>query len=259
MQTLTSVVTLPLRSYLTNLLREQLAFYVEEDSLAAALQDRDLLSLGGEVVLPQLHLKPRAVEEALRLPPQFQVERCFIRELRVIPPWTSLFADPIEIRVDNVVVVVKLRSSMKAAKEHAADAIAKEIEKQKGAGARADAGAGTGAESEEEGWLGNTLQGSVIANASFYINNIAIKLETDEFTGSLCRCESLKCSHVLRSEVRLMANSPLTSGARDTVNRREQRGACARQLSLMVYQFLMIRVRCHSYRGLGSRSEPAFA
>ena len=66
MQTLTSVVTLPLRSYLTNLLREQLAFYVEEDSLAAALQDRDLLSLGGEVVLPQLHLKPRAVEEAQR-------------------------------------------------------------------------------------------------------------------------------------------------------------------------------------------------
>ena len=105
MQAVLSVATLPLRGYLTELILDQLSYYIRKDCLNA-----DQLTLGGELVLHNLELKLDVLRETLAVPLAFDISRGFIRKLSVYIPWTNLFGQPIEVTFDTILIVLRSKT-----------------------------------------------------------------------------------------------------------------------------------------------------
>ena len=90
MQAVLSVATLPLRGYLTELILEQLSYFIRKECLNV-----DQLTIGGDLVLHNLELKLDVLRETLGVPLTFDISRGFIKRLSVSVPWTNLFGQPI--------------------------------------------------------------------------------------------------------------------------------------------------------------------
>jgi hypothetical protein len=113
MQAVLSVATLPLRGYLTELILEQLSYFIRKDCLNV-----DQLTLGGNLVLYNLELRLDVLRETLGVPLTFDISRGFIKKLSVTIPWTSLFGQPIEVLIDTILIVI--RSKTEAEMKHTA-------------------------------------------------------------------------------------------------------------------------------------------
>ena len=113
MQAVLSVATLPLRGYLTELILEQLSYFIRKDSLNV-----DQLTIGGNLILYNLELKLDVLRETLGVPLTFDISRGFIKKLSVTIPWTNLFGQPIELLIDTILIVI--RSKTEAEMKHTA-------------------------------------------------------------------------------------------------------------------------------------------
>ena len=100
-----SLVTAPIRSYLTKLIRDQLLHYVREDCI-----DMQRISLGGTLILHNLELKLDVLRHSLGVPLTFEISRGFIRTLQIHIPWTNLLGQPIEVKIDTVMIVIGLKT-----------------------------------------------------------------------------------------------------------------------------------------------------
>ena len=100
-----NLATQPLRAYLSSLLREQLKQYLDDGAQLEALG-----VFGGEIVLQKVELRLDALKKLVPVPPGFAITRGFVRELRIIIPWTALFSQAISIRLDTVECVLETSS-----------------------------------------------------------------------------------------------------------------------------------------------------
>ena len=106
-----SLVTLPLRAYLTQLLRDQLAHYVQEDCI-----NFQRLTLGGTLVLENLELKTETLRDLFNIPLTFEISRGFIRKLQVNVPWTNLLGQPITVKIDTVMIEIRMKTDVELTK-----------------------------------------------------------------------------------------------------------------------------------------------
>ena len=175
MQAVLSVATLPLRGYLTELILDQLSYYIRKDCLNA-----DQLTLGGELVLHNLELKLDVLRETLAVPLAFDISRGFIRKLSVYIPWTNLFGQPIEVTFDTILIV--LRSKTEAELKHTAAVTlnipngSNSFGKNTNGSADREAGLPSGVQGVPDGWTRAVLT-KIFANASLSIRDLILKYE----------------------------------------------------------------------------------
>ena len=91
--------------YITQLVRDQLALYLREDCM-----DFERLTLDGTLTLQNLEFKLDVLRDALDIPQTLEITRAFIRTLQVNVPWTNLTGQPISVKVDTVMIVLKLKT-----------------------------------------------------------------------------------------------------------------------------------------------------
>jgi hypothetical protein len=97
-----NLATQPVRAYLSSLLREQLRQYLDDGTQLEALG-----VLGSEIVLHKIELRLDALKRLVPVPPGFAITRGFVRELRIIIPWTALFSQAISVKLDTVECVLE--------------------------------------------------------------------------------------------------------------------------------------------------------
>jgi hypothetical protein len=196
MQAVLSVATLPLRGYLTELVLDQLSYYIRKDCL-----DADKLTLGGELVLHNLELKLDVLRETLGVPLTFDISRGFIRKLSVYIPWTNLLGQPIEVSFDTILIV--LRSKTEAELKHTAavtlDVTTEENPneangKVEGANGSRDEPAGQ-ADGAPDGWTRAVLT-KVLANASITVKDLIFKYEASSGPTVTATLRSFRCFSV---------------------------------------------------------------
>lgn len=104
MSTVLDLLSSPLKGYVTQTLQFYLSKYIEGVHL-------DGLGVFGEdIVLHDLELKKDVLQSSLDIPPRFDFTRGFIRELRILIPWTKLLSQPIEIKLNTIELILTSQS-----------------------------------------------------------------------------------------------------------------------------------------------------
>ena len=55
-------------------------------------------------------LKLDVLRSTLGVPLTFEISRGFVRTLQIHIPWTNLLGQPIEVKIDTVIVVIKVKT-----------------------------------------------------------------------------------------------------------------------------------------------------
>ena len=99
-RTVLDLLSSPLKGYVTQTLKFYLSKYIEGVHL-------DGLGVFGEdIVLHDLELKKDVLQSSLDIAPRFDFKRGFIRELRILIPWTKLLSQPIEIKLNTIELIL---------------------------------------------------------------------------------------------------------------------------------------------------------
>ena len=181
-----SLVTAPLRAYLTQLMRDQLTHYVREDCM-----NWERLTLGGTLTLQNLELKLDVLRDTLKIPLTFEITRGFVRKLQVHVPWTNLLGQPITAKIDTVMIVVRMKTDEElkrtaeataeatadgtsSASEGVSEAPGRRIEAANAPATRSDTA--TADTTTEEGWITGLVK-RVVANASISVKDFIFKFD----------------------------------------------------------------------------------
>ena len=179
-----SLVTAPLRMYLTQLVRDQLAHYLREDCV-----DLERLTLDGTFTLQNIELKLDVLRDTLGVPHTLKITRAFIRTLQVNVPWTNLVGQPITVKIDTVMIVLRLKTDEELRKTAAA-ATAATAATAAAANDSANSASTTNSsnnsqqqteqnDAPEEGWIASLVK-RVVANTSLKVKDLIFKFDDGE-------------------------------------------------------------------------------
>lgn len=171
----------PLKRLIATTIQSQLSRFIEGIELDS------LGLLGGDLVLENLELRKDVVQELLGIPTAFDLNRGFIKELRIHIPWTRLTTKPIEIKFHTVEIVVvptkRGAAGASGSKAAAADADASSLEESHVSSDDDDADAAAAAAASEAAaapsWT-QTLIRRALANVSITAENLVLKLDDGE-------------------------------------------------------------------------------
>ena len=170
-----SLVTAPLRHYLTQLVHDQLAFYVREDCM-----DFERLTLNGTFTLQNLELKLDVLRDTLGIPLTYEITRAFVRTLQVNVPWTNLLGQPISVKIDTVMISLRLKTD--AELQQTARATASTATSQTTTHSNNQSSTDSSLdrqpepEATEDGWI-TSLVKRCIANTSLSIKDVIFKFD----------------------------------------------------------------------------------
>ena len=169
-----SLVTAPLRMYITQLVRDQLALYLREDCM-----DFERLTLDGTLTLQNLEFKLDVLRDALDIPQTLEITRAFIRTLQVNVPWTNLTGQPISVKVDTVMIVLKLKTDEEL--QSTAEASSSNTTSSKTTDATSNSSSGRPEPQpterpSDEGWIASLVK-RVVANTSLSIKDVIFKFD----------------------------------------------------------------------------------
>ena len=180
---LSNVLSLtPLKRLIATTIQSQLSRFIEGIELDS------LGLLGGDLVLENLELRKDVVQELLGIPMAFDLDRGFIKELRIHIPWTRLTSKPIEIKfhtVEIVVVPTKRDEASAPAHEPAAGSHDDEPSSEDNRSDPGDddvdaAAAAVASEAASAPSWTQTLIKRALANISLTVENLVLKLDDGE-------------------------------------------------------------------------------
>jgi vacuolar protein sorting-associated protein 13B len=179
---LSNVLSLtPLKRLIATTIQSQLSRFIEGIELDS------LGLLGGDLVLENLELRKDVVQELLGIPMAFDLDRGFIKELRIHIPWTRLTSKPIEIKFHTVEIVV-VPTKGDAASARKSEARAGSHDEHSSDDTHSDPGdadvdaaaAAVASEAASAPSWTQTLITRALANISLTVENLVLKLDDGE-------------------------------------------------------------------------------